>query len=366
MSAERGEKMVLRIVLSALVLALGLASTAAADNGRRLVIVTLDGLHWRELFQGADPARAANRAFVSDPTATVKAYVEAPDRARHLMPFLHDVVAREGVLLGNRDQGSCVKVANDQWFSYPGYNEILTGRPDPAIRSNAFGPNPNITLLEWLNGRPGFVGRVQAVTSWSIFADILNVGRSKLPVNAGWGGKADPPADPMLARLEAGAPRHWPTVRLDTFTQAHALAALKTRKPRVLYVAYGETDDFAHDGRYDLTLEAARRTDGFIAELWTALQANPAYAGRTTMILTTDHGRGEGRPDAWKNHGKPLFVDSDAAWIGVLGPGVRKPAASTECATVGQVAATALTALGLDWRDYRADAAPPLDVLAPR
>lgn len=357
----------LRTVLTALVLAFGLASTAvAADADQRLVIVTLDGLHWRELFQSADPARAADRAFVNDPAATVKAYVEAPDRARFLMPFLHNVVARDGVLLGNRDLGSCVKVANDQWFSFPGYNEILSGRPDPEIRSNAFGPNPNVTVLEWLNGRTGFAGRVQAVTSWSVFADILNVGRSKLPVNAGWGGKAETPVDPMLARLEAGAPRIWPTVRLDAFTQAHALATLKVKRPRVLYVAYGETDDFAHDGRYDLTLEGARRTDGFIAELWAALQANPAYAGRTTMILTTDHGRGEGRPDAWKHHGKPMFAESDAAWIGVLGPGVRKPPVSMECATVGQVAATALTALGIDWRAFRADAAPPLDVFQPR
>ena len=344
----------------------GAAGARAAPPDARLVLVTLDGLSWREAFRGADPERAADPRFSHERDVVRKAFVEPADRARALMPFLHEVVARDGVLLGDRDRGGCMAVANDQWFSYPGYNELLTGKPDPAIRSNEHGPNRNVTFLEWLNRRPEFAGRVQAVASWDRYDDILNVGRSGLPVNDGWkDAPARTPAERAIADLQAGAPRLWSTVRLDVFTHAYALETLRRQKPRVLYVAYGETDDFAHDGRYDLTLDAARRADAYLAELWRTLQADPAYAGKTTLVVTTDHGRAEGKPDAWKDHGRPGHPGSDGTWAAVLGPGVAKPAPGGACATTAQVAATAITALGLDWKAFDPSAAPPLNVFGP-
>jgi len=349
------------LAVLAAILAVGFAPAALAQD-RRLVLVTLDGLPWTEVFRGADPARAADKAFVHEP-ALVRSFVETPNRADALMPFLNGVVARQGVLIGDRSQGSCMAVANDQWFSYPGYNEILTGRPDPAITSNEHGPNRNVTFLEWLNRRPEFAGRVRAVTSWSAYRDIINAQRSGVPVNAGWeSAPSSTPAEAMIGRMQQDAPRLWDTVRLDVFTHAYALEALRRARPKVLYVAYGETDDFAHEGRYDLTLGAARRADAYIAELWRTLQADPEYAGKTTLIVTTDHGRGEGKPDAWKHHGKPDHAGSDATWVAVLGPGVAPPKAGGPCAKTAQVAATALTALGLDWKAFDAAAAPPLDV----
>jgi hypothetical protein len=296
--------------------------------------------------------------------AVRKAFVDPAERAQALMPFLNGVVATEGVLLGDRDHGSCMAVANDKWFSYPGYNEILTGKPDPAIRSNEHGPNANVTFLEWLAHRPAFRGRVEAVASWDAFSRIINAQRSGVPVNDGWD---DAPTrtrtEGLIARLQADAPRLWPTVRLDTFTHAYALEALKARKPRVLYVAYGETDDFAHDGRYDQTLWAAQRADRFIAALWTAVQADPAYAGRTTLIVTTDHGRGVGGRETWRHHGKPAFAESDATWVAAMGPDIapgKRPAGA--CASSSQVAATALRALGQDWRAFDPGAAAPLEI----
>lgn len=349
------------IILLAWLLAL-LAPASAGAAERRLVLVTLDGLDWTEVFRGADPQRSADRAFVHE-ADLVKPFAEAQDRKAALMPFLTGMVARQGVLLGDRDHGGCMAVANDKWFSYPGYNEILTGRPDPDIKSNEHGPNRNVTFLEWLNRRPEFAGRVQALGSWRTFRDILNAPKSGLPVNAGWeDAPAATRAEAAIAKMQQGAPRLWPTVRLDVLTHAYALEALKRTRPKVLYVAYGETDDFAHEGRYDLALGAANRADAFIAELWRTLQADPDYAGRTTLIVTTDHGRGKGRPDAWKHHGKPVFVGSDETWAAVIGPDIAPGAQPTGCASTSQLAATALKALGLDWRAYDPAAGAPLDV----
>lgn len=350
-------------LLTALLFVVLLAAPASAAPDRRLVLVTLDGLPWTEVFRGADPERAADPAAVAtdEREAVRKTFVEPADRARALMPFLNEVVAKQGMLIGDRDHGSCAAVSNAMWFSYPGYNEILTGKPDPEIRSNTYGPNRNITVLEWLNRRPGFAGRVEAVGSWATFHDILNTPKSGLPVNAGWDAPARTPAEAAIARLQDGSARIWPEVRLDTFTQAYALELLKRRKPSVLYVAYGETDDFAHDGRYDQMLFAAQRADRFIRELWTALQADPAYAGKTTLIVTTDHGRGTNGKQAWRHHGKP-FAESDQVWIGALGPGVRAGWKPDGCASSSQVAATALTALGVDWRAFDPAAGAPLDL----
>lgn len=351
-------------LLTALLLALAMTHAAAAAD-RRLVLVTLDGLNWTEVFRGADPERAVDPAAVAfdQRIAIAKAFVEPADRPGALMPFFHTVLARQGVLIGDRDHGSCAAVSNPMWFSYPGYNEILTGRPDPAIVSNTHGPNRNVTILEWLNRQPGFARRVEVVASWRIHRAILNTPASDLSVNAGWeDAPARTPAEAAIARLQSGSARIWPEVRLDTFTHAYALEALKRRKPKVLYVAYGETDDFAHDGRYDQVLWAAQRADRFVGELWAALQADPAYAGKTTLIVTTDHGRGQAGKQTWRHHGKP-FAGSDQVWIGAIGPDVVKGATPTGCASSSQIAATALRVLGLDWTGFDPTAGKPLDIL---
>ena len=60
----------------------------------------------------------------------------------------------------------------------------------------------------------------------------------------------------------------------------------------MLYIAFDETDDWAHDGRYDPVLDAYARIDDYLRELWTWLQSQPDYKGRTHLLVTTDHGRG--------------------------------------------------------------------------
>jgi hypothetical protein len=61
------------------------------------------------------------------------------------------------------------------WFSYPGYNEILTGSADDKrITSNDKMDNLNVTFLEHLNKLPEYKGKVMAFTSWDVFPFIIN------------------------------------------------------------------------------------------------------------------------------------------------------------------------------------------------
>ena len=135
---------------------------------------------------------------------------------------------------------------------------------------------------------------------------------------------------------------------------------VKEHQPRVLFVGYGETDSWAHSGRYDEVLAAAHGVDGFIEQLWTTMQAMPEYRGTTTFIITTDHGRGSG-PVEWQEHGVQQ-AGSEDIWIAVMGPdtpalGERSHASPV---TQAQIAATVAAFLGQDFRKARPAAAAPL------
>lgn len=354
--------------------------TAVADP--KVVLISIDGLRWQEVFHGADPEILAQPRFLRHPDQRE----QLPQQPQQLMPFFQQVIKTQGLLVGDRQQGSEMDVSNPWHFSYPGYNELLSGYPDPAINSNGKIYNPNITVLEWLNQQPALQGQVAAVGSWDVLPYILNAPRSGLPVNAGFADFAGPMGETdaeiaLLNQLQRQTPSPWSAVRLDVFTQRFALASLQKHQPRLLYIAYGETDDFAHDGQYDQYLKAVQRTDQFIAEIWQTLQADPFYRDQTTLIITTDHGRGN-QSHNWQHHasGRALAgymkklssvagssggIDgSDQIWLAALGPAVpaRGLVATTSPWQQSQVASTVAAVLGYDWQafQYKATAALPL------
>jgi hypothetical protein len=344
-------------------------ATAGGDASLKtenVILITYDGLRHQELFTGADPKLLNGEAGgVKDILALKERFWDesAEVRREKLLPFFWRTVAAKGQVFGDPTQNSPATVLNKRLFSYPGYNEILTGFADRRIRSNAKRLNRNVTVLEWLHGQSGFDGRIAAFCSWDVFPYIINVERSGLPVNAGW----EPLTDwldtkqmTLLNELAEQTPHYWDNVRFDVFTFYGALEYLKFQKPRVLFVAFGETDDWAHDGRYDFVLDSARRTDDYIRRLWETAQSMTQYADKTTLILTTDHGRGEA-PEGWKSHSDKV-EGSDRIWIAVMGPdtpawGVRKDVAATQ----SQVAATLGALLGHDYHGAVPKSGPPLN-----
>jgi hypothetical protein len=222
-------------------------------------------------------------------------------------------------------------------------------------------PNPNVTVLEWLNTRPGFQGRVAAFGSWDVLPFILNVGRSHLQVGSGFTPVPLPKTDRERAinELATDLPLYWDYGPFDAPIVYAALESLRTSKPRVLYVMLGEGDEWAHSGRYDLYLDATFRADRFIRRVWDTLQSMPAYANQTTLLITTDHGRGATTSD-WTDHGTKVPA-AESTWIAALGPGV--PALGVResiTVTTSQLAATIAAAVGENYRTAVPAAAPPL------
>jgi bisphosphoglycerate-independent phosphoglycerate mutase (AlkP superfamily) len=153
----------------------------------------------------------------------------------------------------------------------------------------------------------------------------------------------------------------------DALLQVPVLDYVRTGEARVLFVGYGETDNWGHQGRYDLVLDSAQRMDGFVAELWKTMQDMPQYHDSTTFIITADHGRGSG-PNEWKEHGVEE-KGSENVWIAVLGPDTAPLGERTHIAPVtqAQIAATVAALLGKDYHRAVPATAPPIaDVLSHR
>lgn len=369
---EKSQRRVWRLVAVAAAAALWISATAstfAADAAPRktenVILITYDGLRWQEVFGGAEESlmNKENGGVRGIPELKVRFWRDTPEERRSaLFPFFWGKIAKQGQVFGDPTHGSSSRVTNGRNFSYPGYSEILCGFPDERIDSNAKRNNPNETVLEWLNRRPGLEGRVAAIGSWDVFPFIINTERSGIPVNAGWMPFMEA-ADPVRLATLNDAIRDvqatFADVRDDGLTYLGTLEYIKVKQPRVLFVSFGLTDDWAHAGRYDLVLDAARRTDGYIERLWTAMQAMPQYAGKTSLVMTTDHGRGDDRVE-WKNHGKDT-PGCAQMWIALMGPdtpslGVRENVQVTQ----SQVAATVARLIGEDYAAAEPKAGAPL------
>jgi hypothetical protein len=242
-------------------------------------------------------------------------------RRQKLMPFFWNTIARQGQLYGNRLYENKVDVTNWYKISYPGYNEMLTGYADPIFIPNVPIRNRNINVLEYLNTQAGFAGKVAAFSSWNVFSAILNEKRSRLPLNSGY---APLPDDSSMNNAIINASQnnilHKKNTRYDLLTYLGAREYIDHHHPRVVMIGFGETDEFAHMGRYDLYLQQATQVDRMIAELWYYVQTNSFYRNKTTFIITTDHGRGR-RPSVWYKHGI-LTNGSGEAWFAIIGPGI--------------------------------------------
>jgi len=342
------------------------ASTAWAAKTQNVFLVIADGVRWQEVFTGADPLLLTDAGgnWTAEDELKSKYWNEDPRvRRRLLFPFLWDTVATQGQLFGNQQSGSVARVTNPFWFSYPGYNEMSTGVADKRIDSNEYGPNPNTTVFEWLNAKRGFAGKVEVFGTWAAFADIFNGKRSGLPIRTG-GTLVDAndksPQGELLNELYRTTTRLEGPDPFDSFLHVVVREHLGTHKPRVMFIGYGDTDNWQHMGRYDNLLETAHSFDGFVADLWRQIQSSPDYKDRTTLIISTDHGRGSG-PVEWRDHGTGQ-KGSDSIWIAVIGPDTPPlgERVAVPAVTQSQIAATVAELVGEDYRSFNPAAAPSL------
>jgi hypothetical protein len=340
----------------------------AEQKTENLILITLDGVRTEEMFHGIDLELLrihAKKKPVEETKLYQNFWAETPlERREKLMPFFWTVwMSEQGSIAGDRWNGSRVELTNQHRFSYPGYSEILTGQAqDELINSNASIQNPFPTVLEFLK----FKLKVQQLAiasfaSWSVMDNIAESEAGTIFSNAGYEHFDSPDPDVQLMddlQFETVSP--WDTVRHDVYTFRFAMHYLKQNHPRVLYIALGETDDWAHEDRYDRVVQSIHRSDGYFRELWNFLQSEIQYQNKTTILITTDHGRGT-QVDDWTRH-KSNIEGSQYTWIAVVGPdhSLRGIWADAETVYTDQIAASLSAFLGFDYSEWNTEAGKPI------
>lgn len=274
---------------SSLVLCLLLCGSLLAASARaepRVILISFDGVRWNEIFEGPDPELMGDAEDLS---------IQGRDGAAVLPYFWSEMVA-EGTLLGDRRIGSEVTVTNPIGISIPGYQAIFTGRITFCLRNEC--------------------GRVASETFPERLLRELSLDRAQVAAFV-----TDPNLCTALEHREGtihtrcGAPGGGRKDDRATFDAA--LAHLVEHRPRFLYIGFDLTDATGHHDDYARHLRLLRSYDDWLAELDRALlQLGPA-GEETSVIITTDHGRGAG--DEWRDH-KLTVSGSRDVWLYARGP----------------------------------------------
>lgn len=326
------------------------AARARSVNDNRIVLVTIDGVRAEDVFEGADP------------TLRPGANVEHLRRPEAVMPRTTKLIARGGVALGAERAGcGAVRTASGANVSLPGYLEIFTGRKT-RCRDNQCAR----TLLPTVLDEVADIGAslVASIGSWDVLDRAVTRGSSNVLVAEGrqaWPGPRPLVAGRMDELVAAGETADaYPGVgryRPDAFTGAIALEYLRTAAPKVLHVGFGDADEWGHRNDYPAYLGAIGKADAFIGEVADTLEAMGEAGARTTVIVTTDHGRNRD----FQHHGA-LSATSGRTFV--LAFGGRVPARGVVCpahdVTLADVAPTMRVILGLP-ADTSPDAGRPID-----
>ncbi len=105
--------------------------------------------------------------------------------------------------------------------------------------------------------------------------------------------------------------------------------------------------------------------------LFSFVQSDEKYRGKTALIITADHGRGDS-PSEWQSHSR-VASGSEYVWIAVGGVpsmtlrgDLSENDINNQHDTIysAQIASTIARLLGLDWQSEKPDAADPLGFVA--
>ena len=100
---------------------------------------------------------------------------------------------------------------------------------------------------------------------------------------------------------------------------------MRRLSPSLLWVTLHDID-IAHSGTFSLYIDGIKRSDRLCAELWQAIQKDPEYAGKTTMLILPDFGR-DSDIDSGGNgfqHHRTGDTLSRTTWLMAMGPGIRQ------------------------------------------
>ena len=265
---------------------------AARETGPgRVIVLVLDGVRWQDFFDV--------------PESRLR-----PDDGRP-PPFegYFKKLSQAGVAFGDRSQGSSARMTLSGLFSQrkslPSYQAMLAGFAQPCPDNDC----PRIaveTLPEALARRLNLPSeKVAVIASWSGLARAAAHASGTIHIDAG--DASAPPADDGT-----------PAPREDPKTAEIALDYLRRHSPRFLFVVFDAADHAAHQGDQAGYIRELRRLDRIILRFFETLEEmGPEEQAQTTLIVTTDHGRGVFGP-MWRYHAMMPFATE--VFVAATGP----------------------------------------------
>jgi hypothetical protein len=260
------------------------AATGVRAERPSVVLLTLDGVRWQELLKGTDPELGDGRV-------------------EPVFSRFHDTLRAQGVFFPD------ARLSNAVAISLPAYASILSGRFSDC-EGNGCGRIRVPTLPEHLRATGRYSPTDLALfASWEKLPLAAERTPGHLVVNAAGDRFGGDHAD--LDAAQAADPAPWEGARLDRYTMAHGLRYLRAHHPRLLVLSLNDADEQAHRGDYPAYIEALRAYDRAIAEVVLTLEEMGEDGRQTTLLVTTDHGRG--RRGGWRDHGHN--PDSERVWV---------------------------------------------------
>jgi hypothetical protein len=288
---------------------LGHAQQPREPDDAAVVIVTLDGARWQEVFVGSDAQLSGAPAVP----------------AEALMPRLHALVTERGAAIGAPGRGAPMSASGPNFVSLPGYTEIFTGRRSHACADNECAPARLPTVMDQASALSARPSDVAVLASWERIERAASAAPGHLVVSTGRVRTSHAEAlrddDATRQLLERGANADpypgYGEFRPDRFTGALAVRYLEAKRPTLMFLGLGEPDEYCHRGDYSGYLASLRASDAILGDLVDALGRMGARGRHTTVLVTADHGRGRD----YRHHGRE-FPESARVWLVAIGGGV--------------------------------------------
>lgn len=251
-----------------------------------VLLVTLDGVRPQELFGTGGADRTA-------------------------MPFLMDELLPRGSFLGSETDPAAFRMGSPIGISMSGYHSIFKGRLTLCFENDHPAPRGETLVTRVQAAFPDEPKPVKVYVTWPRICDCLKADATRADILRG-----RREMEKILAERGTPVPKVAPG---DTAAFTLAMEGLRAGAPRLFYLGFNQSDAAAHGGDYDRLLWVLENYDRFLRDLVAEMERLEAEGRAVTLIVTTDHGRGDG--DEWREH-LWKYKGTDRAWVFAMGHGV--------------------------------------------
>jgi hypothetical protein len=244
-----------------------------------------------------------------------------PVRRLHQLSSVQQLVRDQGLSFG---LGAVkMKVSNTSSKSLPGYRALLTGQYEKECEDNDCNLINRETLFDQLP-KMGISKKESVVfASWEKILNAVSIQKNSTCGSIAFQLQQTCTSDvqtaqkitQLLKKAQTDRPVLWDDSRRDRYTWDMAMTYLQQERPRLTYLSFVETDEWAHHHDFNQVDQSLLEFDRRFLKLIDLLKQTPGRYENTSIIITTDHGRGRGLFE-W-THGK-LFPHSQQVFAYIL------------------------------------------------